>query len=169
MSGTLGHRSLLFPGSRALCTGLSPDNSPSFGQLTRSELAKGWFFCDCPGCPRVPRPWVLAIRRCNAWLPDAGALFGGPDWNKGLSLQPIVSRRGQTAGMQDSSTDGGPYRVRFADRHERSVPDEVGGPRFGCLDDALAFAHLQVNSRNAALIVEKLAPGGCWLQMARLD
>ena len=77
MSGTLGHRSLLFPGSRALCSGLSPDNSPSFGQLTRSELAKGWFFCDCPGCPRVPRPWVLAIRRCNAWLPDAGALFGG--------------------------------------------------------------------------------------------
>ncbi|PHX86367.1 MAG: hypothetical protein CK536_03965 [Synechococcus sp. Baikal-G1] len=71
--------------------------------------------------------------------------------------------------MQDSSTDGGPYRVRFADRHERSVPDEVGGPRFGCLNDALAFAHLQVNSRNAALIVEKLAPGGCWLQMARLD
>ena len=95
--------------------------------------------------------------------------LGGPDWNKGLSLQPIVSRRGQTEAMQDSSTDGGPYRVRFADRHEHSVPDEVRGPRFGCLDDALAFAHLQVNSRNAALIVEKLAPGGCWLQMARLD
>jgi len=93
----------------------------------------------------------------------------GPDWNKGLSLQPIISWRGQTETMQDSSPDGGPYRVRFADRHERSVPDEVRGPRFGCLDDALAFAHLQVNSRNAALIVEKLAPGGCWLQMARLD
>ncbi len=71
--------------------------------------------------------------------------------------------------MQDPVADGGPYRVRFADRHENSVPDVVVGPRFGCLADALAFARLQVNRRNAALIVEKLAPGGCWLQMARVD
>jgi len=141
-----------------------------FAISLRVSWLLGWFFC-------LRVPWLpqgsLALAAGDSPLQGLAVRcrppFGGPDWNKGLSLQPIVSRRGQTAAMQDSSTDGGPYRVRFADRHERSVPDEVGGPRFGCLNDALAFAHLQVNSRNAALIVEKLAPGGCWLQMARLD
>ena len=57
----------------------------ALGQLIHHPLAislrarwlLGWFFCDCPGVPRVLWPWLLAFRRRKAWLPDAGALFAG--------------------------------------------------------------------------------------------
>ncbi|MEB3352965.1 MAG: hypothetical protein VKM34_01825 [Cyanobacteriota bacterium] len=39
--------------------------------------------------------------------------------------------------------------------------------RFGSLDDARAFAGGLFHDRVHVVILEKLAPGGCWLQLDR--
>jgi hypothetical protein len=61
-----------------------------------------------------------------------------------------------------------PYRVRTAGRHERTVPDHVPGPRFASRDDAETYAESLVRAHERQVIVEKLAPGGCWLLLTTL-
>ena len=46
---------------------------------------------------------------------------------------------------------------------------EVCGPRFTCLDEARVYASSLVQHDHLSVIVEKLAPGGCWLQLASLS
>lgn len=59
-----------------------------------------------------------------------------------------------------------PYRVRPAVENERSVPADVQGPRFRSRDEAESYARLQFLSLERPMVLEKLAPGGCWLQVA---
>jgi hypothetical protein len=59
----------------------------------------------------------------------------------------------------------GPYRVRPQIAREQSVPQQVPAPRFNSRDDAETFAHLMAQDRHQAVVVEKLAPAGCWLQL----
>ncbi|MFN5697057.1 MAG: hypothetical protein ACK531_04885 [Cyanobacteriota bacterium] len=75
-----------------------------------------------------------------------------------------AQRRGQSEFMKPAS-----YRVRPTDLREQSVPDDVLGPRFHSLADADRYARELVLSLHRAVIVEKLAPGGCWLQLSSLS
>jgi hypothetical protein len=59
-----------------------------------------------------------------------------------------------------------PYRVRPAVENERSVPADVQGPRFHNREDAEHYAHSQRLTLDKPMILEKLAPSGCWLQVA---
>jgi hypothetical protein len=60
----------------------------------------------------------------------------------------------------------GRYRVRAAVEREQSVPLQVQAARFNTRDDAETFAHLVARDRLQNVVVEKLAPGGCWLQLS---
>jgi hypothetical protein len=66
-----------------------------------------------------------------------------------------------------ASTAEGPYRVRPQIAREQSVPQQVTtAPRFNSRDDAETFAHLMARNGQQAVVVEKLAPAGCWLQLS---
>lgn len=60
----------------------------------------------------------------------------------------------------------GPYRVRAHVAREQSVPQQAQAPRFLSRDAAEAFALLESRQRHQTLLVEKLAPGGCWLPLS---
>ncbi len=60
----------------------------------------------------------------------------------------------------------GPYRVRAHVEREQSVPQQVQAPRFPSRDAAETFALLEARQRQQTLLVEKLAPGGCWLPLS---
>lgn len=60
----------------------------------------------------------------------------------------------------------GPYRVRQRVEGEQSVPHQVQAPRFSSRDAAEAFALLESRQRHQTLLVEKLAPAGCWLLLS---
>jgi hypothetical protein len=59
----------------------------------------------------------------------------------------------------------GCYRVRPADQNETTVPNEALGPIFDDRAAAERYAQSLVRARQAPVIVEKLAPAGCWLQL----
>jgi hypothetical protein len=60
----------------------------------------------------------------------------------------------------------GRYRVRPHIAREQTVPQQVSAVRFNSRDDAETFAHLMAQDRHQAVVVEKLAPAGCWLQLS---
>ena len=60
----------------------------------------------------------------------------------------------------------GRYRVRPQIAREQTVPQQVSAVRFNSRDDAETFAHLMAQDRHQTVVVEKLAPGGCWLQLS---
>jgi hypothetical protein len=62
----------------------------------------------------------------------------------------------------------GPYRVRALAPNEHTVPDEVSAPRFASLADAKRYANSVHADPRQPLVIEKLAPGGCWLTLAWL-
>jgi hypothetical protein len=66
------------------------------------------------------------------------------------------------------TTGPGPYRVRPAVEQERTVPIESHGPRFHSRNEAELYAGQQRLSLKRPMLLEKLAPGGCWLQLAML-
>jgi len=63
----------------------------------------------------------------------------------------------------------GLYRVRTLTHGDQLVDQEVSGPRFACLDAARVYANSLVQHEHLSVIVEKLAPGGCWLQLVSLS
>lgn len=65
-------------------------------------------------------------------------------------------------------TASGLYRVRTVTHGEQVVAMEIGGQRFDCLDAATSYASSLVDHKHLSVIVEKLAPGGCWLQLSSL-
>ena len=80
----------------------------------------------------------------------AGAISS--NWIQNLAMAvPILSGR---------------YRVRAAVEREQSVPLQVQAARFNTRDDAETFAQLVAHDRLQNVVVEKLAPGGCWLQLS---
>ena len=60
----------------------------------------------------------------------------------------------------------GRYRVRPHIAREQTVPQQVIAARFNSRDDAETFAHLMAQDRHQVVVVEKLAPAGCWLQLS---
>lgn len=64
------------------------------------------------------------------------------------------------------ASPSGRYRVRAAVEREQTVPLQVQADRFSTRDDAEIFAHLVAHDRLQTVVVEKLAPGGCWLQLS---
>jgi hypothetical protein len=82
-----------------------------------------------------------------------------------VRVDPNPNRLRQIERMSQFSSRG-PYRVRPAVENERSVPADVLAPRFLSRDDAEAYAQSQRCSLDRPMILEKLAPGGCWLQVA---
>ena len=67
--------------------------------------------------------------------------------------------------MKDSI---GCYRVRPFVTSEHSSPDQVIGPLFQCRDEAETYAQSLVRSFEQPMILEKLAPAGCWLPLTTL-
>ena len=59
----------------------------------------------------------------------------------------------------------GAYRVRTLTHGEQLLDREVSGPRFSCLEMAQRYASTLVIHDHLSVIVEKLAPGGCWLPL----
>ena len=78
-------------------------------------------------------------------------------------MAPAVGQ-GQSEFMKPAT-----YRVRPSELREQTVPDEVLGPRFNSLADADRYARELVLCLHRAVIVEKLGPGGCWLQLSSLS
>jgi hypothetical protein len=66
----------------------------------------------------------------------------------------------------DQTPAQGPYRVRAHVAREQSVPQQVQAARFPSRDAAEAFAVLESRQLQQTLVVEKLAPGGCWLPLS---
>ena len=48
---------------------------------------------------------------------------------------------------------------------EETVPNEIKGACFESREDAETFALDVVKGQSTPMIVEKLAPAGCWLQV----
>jgi hypothetical protein len=53
-------------------------------------------------------------------------------------------------------------------RAEHSSPDDVAGPLFQRRDEAETYAQSLVRSFEQPMILEKLAPAGCWLPLETL-
>lgn len=62
-------------------------------------------------------------------------------------------------------TVDGRYRVRRRLSGERTVPQHLNVPRFGRLEEAERCARQQAEQSDQILVVEKLAPAGCWLEL----
>jgi hypothetical protein len=78
----------------------------------------------------------------------------------------------QLGGHADGMTDpqaAGLYRVRTLTHGDQVVDQAVSGPRFTCLEAARVYASSLVQHEHLSVIVEKLAPGGCWLQLVSLS
>jgi len=67
-------------------------------------------------------------------------------------------------GMQTSQRKNS-YRVRPMLAFEETVPNEIKGACFESREDAETFALDMVQGQSTPMIVEKLAPAGCWLQV----
>lgn len=84
---------------------------------------------------------------------------------KTLKAGTIPVKGTQNCSMADSVASGR-YRVRAAVEREQSVPLQVQAARFNTRDDAETFALLVAQDHLKSVVVEKLAPGGCWLQLS---
>lgn len=84
---------------------------------------------------------------------------------KTLKAVAIRVKGAQNYGMAEPIASGR-YRVRAAVEREQSVPLQVQSARFNTRDDAETFAHLVAHDHLQSVVVEKLAPGGCWLQLS---
>lgn len=74
---------------------------------------------------------------------------------------------GQNCSM-NSHTVNGPYRVRAAVRHEKIVPEEVPAFHFKSSVAAHSYARQLASEQKRPVVIEKLAPSGCWLQLTTL-
>jgi len=61
------------------------------------------------------------------------------------------------------------YRVRQLVDHEPRIGVVPSGPCFCTLEAAKRHATALVQSEHHHVIVEKLAPGGCWLQLLAMS
>lgn len=62
----------------------------------------------------------------------------------------------------------GPYRVRAVAAQEHTVPTEARAARFASLELARIYAGSLAASGEPGVVIEKLAPGGCWLPLVSL-
>ncbi|WP_043368429.1 hypothetical protein [Cyanobium sp. PCC 7001] len=76
----------------------------------------------------------------------------------------------QNGAMAEPNPEGrypeGRYRVRPRVEREQSVPQQVLAARFHYRDEAESFAQALALRQQQGVVVEKLAPGGCWLQLS---
>jgi len=64
--------------------------------------------------------------------------------------------------------ENGPYRVRTAVRHEKIVPEDVPAFHFSNSVSAHAYARQLAQELRRPVVIEKLAPSGCWLQLTTM-
>ena len=84
-----------------------------------------------------------------------------------LLFEPPMSKRSQLEDMNNLQSTG-PYRVRVKHANEQAVPLEVDSPRFTSMESANRYAVTLDAFEQCCVIIEKLAPGGCWLQLSCL-
>jgi hypothetical protein len=80
---------------------------------------------------------------------------------------PVTPVLGQSCYM-NAQTVNGPYRVREAVRNEKIVPAEVPAFHFRTSVAAHSYARQLASERGRQMVIEKLAPSGCWLQLTTL-
>ncbi len=98
--------------------------------------------------------------------PQGAKLLHNWEMDQPCSLQSSPPATGvQNATGSQQSSDGR-YRVRPQIFREQSVPQQTTAPRFSTRDDAETFAQLMAQDRHQTVVVEKLAPAGCWLQLS---
>jgi len=93
------------------------------------------------------------------------AQWGTPHRSEETLLLASWGADGEQIGAMSDPSLRGRYRVRPADQNETTVPNEVQGPLFDDRDEAEGYARSQAQTRHIPMIVEKLAPAGCWLQL----
>ncbi len=94
-------------------------------------------------------------------------------WGVGHGLEDTLllerpAELGEQIGAMSEPSPRGRYRVRPADQNETTVPNEVLGPLFDHRDEAERYAENLVLTHRTPVIVEKLAPAGCWLQLGTI-
>ena len=87
-----------------------------------------------------------------------------PNSGNYLLFSPNALGSAQIKGMQTSQRKTF-YRVRPMLAIEETVPNEIKGACFESRQDAEIFALDMVKDQSTPMIVEKLAPAGCWLQV----
>ena len=108
---------------------------------------------------------MLRLQTCS---PGVRARSGrGPEFVQKLKSGAICEQRLHNWAMDQLSPEGR-YRVRLHVEREQSVPQQALAPRFSSRDDAETFAHLVAQDRQQSVVVEKLAPAGCWLQLTTI-
>jgi len=123
-----------------------------------------------PGSARIPRinPGTTCTQLAKLlqnWAMEQSSSISSAT-HIGLSSSGLGTTALGSAGL-GASTAEGPYRVRPQIAREQSVPQQVStAPRFNSRDDAETFAHLMARNGQQAVVVEKLAPAGCWLQLS---
>jgi len=80
---------------------------------------------------------------------------------------PVTPVLGQSCYM-NSETVNGPYRVREAVRNEKIVPADVPAFHFRTSVAAHSYARQLASEQGRQMVIEKLAPSGCWLQLTTL-
>ena len=65
----------------------------------------------------------------------------------------------------NAQTVNGPYRVREAVRNEKIVPADVPAFHFRTSVAAHSYARQLASEQGRQMVIEKLAPSGCWLQL----
>jgi hypothetical protein len=91
-------------------------------------------------------------------------------------LQPVALSTPQSGSLSGPGFNqpldplsGGRYRVRPRLAGERAVPQQLNVPRFGRLEEAERCARQQAEGSDRPLVVEKLAPAGCWLELFTVE
>lgn len=87
-----------------------------------------------------------------------------PNSGNYLLFSPNALSGAQIKGMETSQRKTF-YRVRPMLAIEETVPNEIKGACFESRQDAEMFALDMVKGQSTPMIVEKLAPAGCWLQV----
>ena len=65
----------------------------------------------------------------------------------------------------NAQTVKGPYRVREAVRNEKIVPEDVPAFHFRTSVAAHSYARQLASEQRRPVVIEKLAPSGCWSQL----
>ena len=85
-----------------------------------------------------------------------------------LLIPTVLTGRGQVGSMNRPQQPLN-YRVRLLFEHEQRAPDAVSGPCFCSLEAAELHANSVPQGNHHSVIIEKLAPGGCWLQLLSMS
>jgi hypothetical protein len=93
-------------------------------------------------------------------------MLKGLPWGIGHPQNGAMVEPNPEVSYPEGSYPEGRYRVRPRVEREQSVPQQVLAARFHYRDEAESFAQALALRQQQGAVVEKLAPGGCWLQLS---